>query len=101
MRQFKAILLNQYIGAIAIGYIAGRGVEAILSAIMPTMNVMLTETLSNRRVVEDLWSTARLSLVSNLILGGMYFFVAYLLGLWLYSKPEESASSGPDINEGS
>jgi hypothetical protein len=35
MKKLKIILLNQYIGAIAIGYLVARGIEACVAAFMP------------------------------------------------------------------
>jgi hypothetical protein len=86
-QKVRTILLNQYIGAIAIGYIVGRGIEALLAAFMPTFNALLTDALRGRALVEDPFAGARLSLISNLFLAGLYFLIAFLLGSWLYAKP--------------
>jgi Na+-driven multidrug efflux pump len=86
-QQIRTILLNQYIGAIATGYVIGRGIEALFAGFMPAFNTLLAEALG-RRFVEDPWVAARVSLVSNLILAGLYFLVAFLLASWLYSKPD-------------
>jgi len=86
-QHFKTILLNQYIGAIAIGYVIGRGIEAFLAAFMPIFNVLLTQAVRGRSLVEDPFIAARVSLMSNLLLAGLYFVVAFLVASWLYAKP--------------
>lgn len=93
MRQLKTILLNQYIGAIAIGYMIGRGVEASLAAFMPTFNAILTQALRGQPFVEDPLLTARVSLISNLFLAGLYFLIAFLAVSWLYAKPVSDDSA--------
>jgi hypothetical protein len=92
-QQIKTILLNQYIGAIAIGYVIGRGIEAFLSAFMPTFNAILTEAVRGRPFVEDPFVGARVALISNLFMAGLYFFIAFLLGSWLYAKPASDDAS--------
>ncbi len=83
--EFKLILLNQYIGAIAIGYLIARGFEAFFGAFMPAINSVLRHLLSGTREVRDI--TLQEYLFSNLILTAFYFMAAYLLALWLYAKP--------------
>jgi len=80
----KEVLADSYIGAIATGYIIGRGFESLFSAFMPAINVILAEAFTSRRLAEDPWASARFSFISNILLTGMYFAVAYLLGSWLY-----------------
>lgn len=94
MRQVRTILLNQYIGAIAIAYLIGRGFEAFFASFMPAFNTMLTEVLRGREFVEDRWVAARVSLVSNLVLTGLYFVFAFLLASWLYGKPIAEGNDG-------
>jgi uncharacterized membrane protein len=88
MHQLKTILLNQYIGAIAIGYLFGRGTEAFLGGLMPTVDELLTEIMTRHRFVgSSAWSQARISLISNIFLSGLYYAFAYFVASWLYSKP--------------
>jgi hypothetical protein len=97
MRQeLKVVLLNQYIGAIAIGYLIGRGFEAFFAAFMPAINSMLRQVLSGNRELHD--TTIELYFISNVILTAFYFLVAYLLALWLYSKPPEAKQPEPIDN---
>jgi len=94
MQQVRTILRNQYIGAIAIGYLIGRGFEAFFASFMPAFNTMLTEVLRGREFVGDPWVAARVSLVSNLVLTGFYFVFAFLLASWLYGKPTGTPTVG-------
>jgi hypothetical protein len=87
MQHLRTILLNQYIGAIAIGYLIGRGIEAFLAAFMPIFNVFLTQAVRGRSLVEDPFVAVRVSLISNLLLAGLYFLIAFLVASWLYAKP--------------
>jgi hypothetical protein len=95
MQQVRTILLNQYIGAIAIGYLIGRGFEAFFASFIPAFNTILTEVLRGREFVGDPWIAARVSLVSNLVLIGFYFVFAFLLASWLYGKPTAEGNEGP------
>jgi hypothetical protein len=88
-KKWKDILTSHYIGAIATGYVIGRGFEALFAAVMPVVNVMLAEILGNGRFTEDRWSNAELSFISNIFLTGLYFVTAYLMGRWLYKSPED------------
>jgi quinol-cytochrome oxidoreductase complex cytochrome b subunit len=92
-QELRVILLNQYIGAIAIGYLIGRGFEAFFAAFMPVINSGLRQLLSGSREIHDV--TLRQYFLSNVILTGFYFLAAYLLALWLYSKPAETAETVP------
>jgi len=88
MKRLKIILLNQYIGAIAIGYLVGRGIEVFMGAFMPAFNASLTELLTGNAPERNYWNgVVRGSMVSNLFLSGFYLVVAYALALWLYGKP--------------
>jgi len=98
-QELKVILVNQYIGAIAIGYLIGRGFEAFFSAFMPAINSMLRQVLSGNRELRD--TTIQLYLVSNVLLTAFYFLAAYLLALWLYSKPSEATKVEPIDNSAS
>jgi hypothetical protein len=95
----KAILLNQYIGAIAIGYLIGRGFEAFFAAFMPAINSMLKQVLSGNRELRD--TTIQLYFVSNVLLTAFYFLAAYLLALWPYSKPSAATEAEPIDNSDS
>ncbi len=90
-QQLKVILLNQYIGAIAIGYLIARGFEAFFAAFMPAINSMLRQVFSGNRELRD--TTIQLYFISNVTLTAFYFLVAYLLALWLYSKPSEGTEA--------
>jgi hypothetical protein len=88
--QIKTILLNQYIGAIAIGYLVGRGFEAFFAGIMPALNTMLTEAFRGRTYIgQEPWIVARVSLVSNLLLTGLYFAAAFFMASWLYADTKQ------------
>jgi hypothetical protein len=91
MTQVKTILLNQYVGAIAIGFIVGRGIEAFVAAFMAPINAVLTEILGGK-LGEDSVVATRASLISNLVLAGLFFLVAFLLASWLYAKPHSSGT---------
>jgi hypothetical protein len=49
MKKLKIILRNPYIGAIAIGYLVARGIEACVGAFMPAFNALLTNVLDWQR----------------------------------------------------
>ena len=93
MERLKAILVKQYIGAIATGYIVGRGVESGFAGIMPAVNLILAEALGNPRQSETIWSNVLFSFFSNFLLAGMYFLVACIFALWLYSDRVKGAGS--------
>ncbi len=86
LKKFRAILLEHYIGAIAIGYLIGRGFEAFFASFMPILNIKLTEVVGGRRLIDEALTNARISLISNLILTAFYFFAAFLLAVWLDEK---------------
>ncbi len=86
MQQIRTILLNQYIGAIAIGYLIGRGFETLFGSFMPAFNTKLVLVLGSGTYGEDLWTNARVAFISNLVLASIYFFTALLLALWLYGE---------------
>lgn len=91
--QLKILLINQYIGAIAVGYLVARGIEAFIGAFMPTFNMVLTEFLSGASVARDYRTTVRGSMISNLVLTASYLLIAYIFALWLYVKPIEETKS--------
>jgi fructose-specific phosphotransferase system IIC component len=92
MKKLKIILLNQYIGAIAIGYLVARGIEMCVGAFMPAFNALLTEFLTGNAPERSYWTgVVRGSMISNLVLTGVYFLIAYLFALWLYAKPVEDS----------
>jgi hypothetical protein len=96
-QQLKVILLNQYIGAIAIGYLIARAIEAFLGAFMPTFNTVLTQFLTG----ESTKSYAKVlqgTLISNLVLASLYFGIAYFLALWLYAKRPEISEDEPILD---
>jgi len=95
MKRLKIILLNQYIGAIAIGYLVGRGIEVFMGAFMPTFNALLGELLTGNTPERSYWNgVVRGSMLSNLFLTGFYLLIAYTLALWLYGKPVDD--NGPE-----
>jgi len=87
-QQLKVILLNQYIGAIAIGYLIGRGVEAFLGGFMPTLNAVLTHFVTGEST-KSYSHVLQVTLISNLVLAGLYFGIAYSLAMWIYAKSPE------------
>ena len=92
MNKLKIILLNQYIGAIAIGYLFARGIEVFFGAFMPAFNTVLTQLLTGTDLGKNYWTTTvRGQMISNLVLTSVYFLIAYTLALWLYSKPVDDA----------
>jgi hypothetical protein len=97
MKQLRVILLNQYIGAIAIGYLFGRGVEAFLAGFMPTFNTALTQFLTGENT-KSYVKVLQGTLISNLVLAGLYFVIAYFLALWLYAKPPEISPDEPTVD---
>ena len=103
MKKLKIILLNQYIGAIATGYLVGRGLEAFLGAFMPAFNTLLTKFLTGTDPGRSFWNEAiRGTMISNLVLSGAYFLLAYVFALWLYDKPVENVEPEmPDKEEAS
>jgi len=97
MKKLKIMLLNQYIGAIATGYLVARGFEAFLGAFMPAFNTLLTKFLTGTDLGSSFWNeTIRGTMISNLVLSGSYFLVAYIFALWLYTKPVEDAEPEAD-----
>ena len=55
---------------------------------MPTVYQLLTEIISGHRFVgSSAWSEPRIALIANFFLSGLYYAFAYLVGSWLYSKP--------------
>lgn len=91
MTRLKAVLLNQYIGAIATGYLLARGVEAFWGCLMPAFNAFVTQMLTGTSLGRDYWSsTVRAAMVSNITLAGLYLLSAYLLATWLYARQEEA-----------
>ena len=92
--QLKTILLNQYIGAIAIGYLVGRGIEAVVGGFMPGINAALTTILTGGSAGKDYWTgVVRGSLLSNLILSAFYFGISFLFASWLYSIPPSDSEN--------
>jgi hypothetical protein len=98
MKKLKIILLKQYIGAIAIGYLVARGIEACVGAFMPAFNALLTKFLTGNAPERSYWTgVVRGSMISNLVLTGLYLVSAYLFAVWLYTKPvEDSEPEAPD-----
>ena len=96
-QQLKVILLNQYIGAIAIGYLIARGIEAFVGAFMPTFNTALTQFLTGEST-KSYSKVLQGTLISNLVLTGLYFAIAYFLALWLYAKPTEINDDQPILD---
>ena len=90
MKRVRELLGKHYIGAIAVGYLVARGVEAFFGAFMPTFNSLLTEALTGTKVERTYWqSNVRGMMISNLVLTAAYFTVAFLMGSWLYEERVE------------
>jgi hypothetical protein len=69
MKKLKTILLNHYIGAIAIGYLVARGIEACVGAFMPAINALLTKFLTGNAPERSYWTgVVSGSMISNLVL---------------------------------
>lgn len=68
-----------------------RGFEAFFAAFMPAINSMLRQVFTGNRELHD--ATIQQYFISNVILTAFYFLAAYLLALWLYSKPSESTEA--------
>jgi hypothetical protein len=68
---------------------------------MPTFNAILTEVVRGRPFVEDPFVGARVALISNLFMAGLYFFIAFLLASWLYASPLQMTlrSCTPTLND--
>ena len=61
---------------------------------MPAFNAILTEALRGRPFVEENpWMLARVSMISNVVLAGGYFVIAFLLASWLYAKPDSNGGT--------
>ncbi|HXZ39863.1 MAG TPA: hypothetical protein VEG68_03920 [Terriglobales bacterium] len=96
MSQLRAVMLNQYIGAIAIALLVARSIETFVGAFMPAFNALLTQLLTGASMGKDYWSgTVRGSMISNIVLTGIFLLIAYLLSSWLYAPTgKEAAPSG-------
>jgi riboflavin transporter FmnP len=92
-QRLKTILLNQLVGAIAIGYLIARGIEAFIGAFMPAFNALLTQWLTGTNLKYDSRDMVRASMISNLVLTSLYLLIAYVFALWLYAKPVEGTDS--------
>jgi glycerol uptake facilitator-like aquaporin len=94
MSQLRTMLLNQYIGAIAIGLLVARCFETFVGAFMPAFNAILTQFLTGTSMGKDYWKgTVRGSMISNIVLTAIFLLIAYLLSSWLYTKPEEEVGT--------
>ncbi len=97
MKKLRFVLLNQYIGAIAIGLLIARSVDVFLGALMPAFNTLLTQLLTGTSMGQDYWNGAvRGAMISNVVLTGIYLLIAYLFSSWLYTKPAEPAGADGD-----
>ena len=101
MQQIRRLLLTQYIGAIAIGYLLGRGTEAFFAAFMPILNTILAGAFRDREFMRDPWPAVRVSLIANLALTFLYYFFAYVFASWLYpgSVAPAQTSESRDPNQ--
>lgn len=98
--RLKTILLNQYIGAIAIGYLVARGIEIFLGAFMPAFNAVLSQWLTGTDMGKQYWNeTVRGSMIPNLFLTTLHLLIAYGLALWLYDQPVEDTESNAQGEE--
>lgn len=98
MKKLKIILLNQYIGAIAIGYLVARGIEACVAAFMPAFNALLTKFLTGQRTRKKLLD-GRGSRINDFEFGsnGVVSCKRVPIAVWLYTKPvEDSEPEAPD-----
>jgi hypothetical protein len=95
--RLKIILLNQYIGAIAIGFLVARAIEVFVGAFMPAFNALITQWLTGTDMGKQYWSeTVRGSMISNLVITVLFLLIAYAFASWLYGKPAVESTAGMD-----
>jgi hypothetical protein len=105
MQRIREVLLNEYIGAITIGFILAQAVAGIISAVVQPIAFYWTSrqksSIFDRAAFP--WDHLILSLVS----AALYFLAAYLLLRWLYFQPSgqtvenASADHAPTPTDGS
>lgn len=90
MRRIREVLLNEYIGAIAIGFIVAQAVAGIVSTVVQPVAFYWESRRRPANFFESPafpWDSVLLSFVSVVL----YLLAAYLLLHWLYLRPSEQA----------
>ena len=89
--RLKQILLSQYIGAIAIGFVAAQGVLALVSLSLVPINWALFDRYRTMSIRNPFM---RQNLVPPAIHAALDFLVVFLLIRWLYCAPDSSKNDG-------
>jgi multisubunit Na+/H+ antiporter MnhB subunit len=100
MRRIREVLLNEYIGAIAIGFILAQVVAGIVSTVVTPIAFYWESRRRPANAFESRafsWESLLVPLVSVVL----YLLAAYLLVHWLYLRPVEETvekTNGDDVS---
>ena len=94
MKRFREILRNEYIGAIAIGFLLAQALGGIISVIMQP----ILTYIQNRGRPSSIFAPARSifnwpELILGLISIGLHLLFVFLLYLWLYRRKQLPAAA--------
>jgi ABC-type branched-subunit amino acid transport system permease subunit len=101
MKKIREVLLNEYIGAVAIGVILASAVSSLIGVVVQSVAFFWESKHRTSSIFESSqpfpWST----LLAGLVPVALYFLAAYVLLRWLYLRPEvpanvESEGDQPD-----
>ncbi len=101
-KSLKAVLVNSFVGAIALGYLFAQGVLHFAYAFSAPVAGWLTRReyhgLTDRAVVSTTFSLQ--DALPELVRSFSLLLIVYMLLRWLYFKPIESQTSKPSSEQG-
>src|SRR5437588_650422 len=96
--RLKEILVTQYIGAIAIGFVAAQGVLAVIAIAMDPVTWLLLERHSDGSIYAGHATFPAVRLLGPAIHAALDFVAAYLLMRWLYGISRAPAQVDETMN---
>jgi hypothetical protein len=94
MQWLKAVLLNQYIGAIVVALLAYQAIISLVSALIKPMTLQLLRIFQPSSVPPDSGTTAPF-VIATAVQFVLYAGIAILLAMWLYTSDSAAAEGEP------
>ena len=101
MNRIREILLNEYIGAIAIGMVFANAIGQLVGAIISPGMTLWQRSSVHASVLTESGGIAWPSFIRPFVSAVLLLLAGYVLIYWLYLRPEntESTEARPDNSE--
>ena len=91
MKRIREVLVNEYIGAVAIGLILASAITGLIGVVVQTLALYWNIRHEAHSIFEPARSIPWGNLISGLVPVALYFLAAYVLLRWLYLRRDVPA----------